>query len=237
MKKTFIIVLLIIIIGVAIWYVNEKEDKDSDMSLINQVTYNCDNNKTIEAAFYKGEDIPVELGEPPIPTGKVKLVLSDGRNFNLPQTISASGVRYANHDESFVFWSKGDGALVLENGMEKDYTNCIILIEEPIKIISPNGGEVWSKGQNVQILWEAKEEIEFVNIRLMISEDNEGQSFNATLASNILNTGSYEWIVQNLYSEVWGIEDLPLSDKYILLIEDSENNNINDKSDLFFSIK
>ena len=237
MKKILIIILLIIIVSATIWYVNKEEDKSSDISLINQVTYNCDNNKTIEAAFYKGELIPVEPGEPPILTGSVKLVLSDGRNFDLPQTISGSGVRYANDDESFIFWSKGDGALILEDGMEKDYTGCIVLAKEPIKIISPNGGETWSKGQSVQILWEAKDEIEFVNIRLMISEGEDGQSFNAAIASNILNTGSHEWIVQDLYVEVWGVETLPLSDKYILFIEDSENNNTYDKSDSFFSIE
>ncbi|HTW97059.1 MAG TPA: MliC family protein, partial [Candidatus Methylomirabilis sp.] len=68
----------------------------------------------------------VAPGEPPIPTGSVKIVLSDGRNFDLPQTISADGSRYANSDESFVFWSVGDGALVLENNAEKDYTGCVV---------------------------------------------------------------------------------------------------------------
>jgi len=62
----------------------------------------------------------------PIPSGSVELVLSDGRTFSLPQTISADGVRYANSDESFVFWSTGDEALVLENGEEKEYKNCVV---------------------------------------------------------------------------------------------------------------
>jgi hypothetical protein len=43
---------------------------------------------------------------------------------DLNQTISADGARYANSDESFVFWSKGDGALVLENNVEKSYLGC-----------------------------------------------------------------------------------------------------------------
>ncbi len=67
----------------------------------------------------------------PLPSGSVKIVLSDGRNFDLPQTISADGGRYANSDESFVFWSKGNGALVLENNVEKSYIGCVVLAKDP----------------------------------------------------------------------------------------------------------
>jgi hypothetical protein len=49
----------------------------------------------------------------------------------LKQTISASGVRYANKDESFVFWNKGNGALVLENNVEKSYIGCVVLAPDP----------------------------------------------------------------------------------------------------------
>jgi membrane-bound inhibitor of C-type lysozyme len=48
----------------------------------------------------------------------------------LLQTISADGVRYANTDDSFVFWSRGNGALVLENGQEKSYIGCIMVVPE-----------------------------------------------------------------------------------------------------------
>ncbi|MDD2646827.1 MAG: MliC family protein [Patescibacteria group bacterium] len=91
-----------------------------------QTKYICEGNKTIEATLYKGETMPVRPGEPPIPSGSAKIILSDSRNFELPQTISADGTRYANADESLVFWSKGDGAIVLENGAEKNYINCVI---------------------------------------------------------------------------------------------------------------
>jgi membrane-bound inhibitor of C-type lysozyme len=95
-------------------------------SPIAQATYLCDGGKTIQAAFYKGEEHAVEPGQPPVPSGSVKLVLSDGRSFDLAKTLSADGGRYANADESFVFWDKGDTALVLENGAEKDYKGCLI---------------------------------------------------------------------------------------------------------------
>jgi membrane-bound inhibitor of C-type lysozyme len=141
MKKNFIFIFLIVIViilaGVGIWSVI-KGNKNSSFSSfssssspIAQVTYICNSDKTIDAAFYKGETIPVEPGEPPIPSGSIKIILSDGRNFDLPQTISADGVRYANSDESFVFWSRGNGALVLEDNVEKSYIGCVILVKDP----------------------------------------------------------------------------------------------------------
>lgn len=88
------------------------------------LTYLCHGGKTIEASFYNGEVKPGEAGQPPIPTGSLKLLLSDGRNLDLAQTISADGTRYANNDESFIFWNKGNEALILENNQEKNYLGC-----------------------------------------------------------------------------------------------------------------
>ncbi|MFA5392168.1 MAG: MliC family protein [Candidatus Paceibacterota bacterium] len=132
MKKNlvFIFLIVIILVGAGIWYVNNKGNK-SLLSPIAQVTYICNDDKTIDAAFYKGEPKLVEPGEQPIPSGSVKIILSDGRDFNLPQTISADGARYANSNESFVFWSKGNGALVLENNIEKNYKGCIVFAKDP----------------------------------------------------------------------------------------------------------
>lgn len=68
----------------------------------------CDNSKAIVADFRQAT---------------VSLRLSDGRELTLAQTISASGARYANGDESFVFWNKGDTAFVQE-GENYTYENC-----------------------------------------------------------------------------------------------------------------
>lgn len=245
MKKRpiFIFLILVAIISIGAWYVNKKGDENlpgSQLTLISEVTYVCDNNKTIQAAFYEGEFIPVEPGEPPIPSGEAKIVLSDGRSLDLPQTISASGVRYANSDESFIFWIKGENAMVLEGGAEKDFKGCVVSGSESeikgIKVTFPNGGEVWSKGEKVKISWETEEGIESVNIRLGIFSDEGGQTFNAPIVSGTPNSGEYEWTVQELYAEVWGVEDLPVSDKYFVLVEDVEHSNVYDKSDTVFSI-
>jgi membrane-bound inhibitor of C-type lysozyme len=137
MKKLFIFIFLIVIILIAVgiwWYFSNREVENPSLPLspspIAEVTYLCNEGKTIEAAFYEGEAKSVEPGEMPIPSGSVKIVLSDGRDLNLPQTISADGGRYANSDESFVFWSKGNGALVLENNVEKSYIGCVVLAKD-----------------------------------------------------------------------------------------------------------
>jgi len=105
-----------------------SDESDTTFQIIDspiaQANYICDGGRTIQAAFYKGKEYAVEPGQPPIPSGSVQLILSDGRNFDLAKTLSADGGRYANNDESFVFWDKGDTALVLENGVEKDYKGC-----------------------------------------------------------------------------------------------------------------
>ena len=77
------------------------------------VTFTCDDGKSIVADFYVGDDKFVDLA------------LSDARAMSVPRAISASGARYANADESFVFWNKGDTAFVTENGTTT-YAGCVI---------------------------------------------------------------------------------------------------------------
>jgi membrane-bound inhibitor of C-type lysozyme len=75
--------------------------------------FQCNLGKTIDAVF----------------SGSfVHLTLSDGRTMTLPQTISGSGARYANADESFVFWNKGNTAFITEGADEtQTFSGCIQL--------------------------------------------------------------------------------------------------------------
>lgn len=70
--------------------------------------YSCTGGKTIFAAYY---------------SNNVQLILSDKRAIILPHTISASGVRYANADESIVFWNKGNTAFIDETS-GRTYDGC-----------------------------------------------------------------------------------------------------------------
>lgn len=76
------------------------------------VTYACDEGKQIQAIY--GDD-------------HVHLMTSEGKALTLPHTRSADGGRYANSNESFIFWSKGNGAFVMEtiSGVSTTtYANC-----------------------------------------------------------------------------------------------------------------
>jgi membrane-bound inhibitor of C-type lysozyme len=55
-------------------------------------------------------------------TSSVKLILKNGSTINLPQTMSASGIRYEKG--TIVFISKGDNAYIMEKNIIT-YTNCI----------------------------------------------------------------------------------------------------------------
>jgi len=76
-----------------------------------QAHFACTGGKSIDATFVNGAK------------SSVRLVLSDGRKITLPQAMSASGARYANADESFVFWNKGNTAFVEEKG-KTTYDGC-----------------------------------------------------------------------------------------------------------------
>lgn len=78
---------------------------------VSKVVFACKDDKTIDATFY---------------ADRVDLTLSDGRSLSLPQTMSGSGIRYANADETFVFWSKGDTAFITEGADETEtYSDCV----------------------------------------------------------------------------------------------------------------
>jgi membrane-bound inhibitor of C-type lysozyme len=92
-----------------------------------EAMYTCDAGKTVDATYVNSTTSTT--------TGNsVMIVLSDGRQMTLPQTISADGARYSNGNpqipdgqpgaETFVFWSKGNGAFVTENGTTT-YSNCL----------------------------------------------------------------------------------------------------------------
>lgn len=128
MKKIVIsiIALLFLVVG-GLWLYRADQlgiNPPDSQTLVDSVSYRCDEGKTIQAAYYQGSTTPAEPGEPPVPNGSVVLELSDGRSLTASQTISASGIRYATADESFVFWSKGATAFVLE-GDRQVYANCM----------------------------------------------------------------------------------------------------------------
>ncbi|KAF0105170.1 MAG: Protein of unknown function periplasmic [Rhodospirillaceae bacterium] len=87
--------------------------------------YQCQQNKTIVADFYDGKSSVGSDGRP-IPGGRAVVQLSDGRKFSLPQTVSGSGIRYADSSGTFVFWSRGNTAFVEEGSSQTvTYRDCV----------------------------------------------------------------------------------------------------------------
>lgn len=124
--------IIIVAVGLGIFLLRGHANVTLSGKPIATVTYLCAHGKGITAAFYDGSTTPAASPDrPPTPGGKVALTLADKRSLVLAQTISADGGRYATPDESFVFWGKGNGALVLENGKEVTYTGCIVVAPAP----------------------------------------------------------------------------------------------------------
>jgi membrane-bound inhibitor of C-type lysozyme len=126
-----VISVVIIIFVLGVWFYAQPKislapvENQPAGQFIVAAKFFCDKDKTIDANFYSGKTISsTDPNIPPIPGGSVSLKLSDGRNMNLPHVISADGGRYANADESFVFWNRGDTAFINENNIQT-YSNCI----------------------------------------------------------------------------------------------------------------
>jgi membrane-bound inhibitor of C-type lysozyme len=89
------------------------------------VQYSCAQGKSLSAEYFDGPTRTAPDGRP-IPGGRVILTLADGKKLTLPQTLSGSGIRYANEGETFVFWSKGDTAFVEEGANQTvTYKDCV----------------------------------------------------------------------------------------------------------------
>jgi membrane-bound inhibitor of C-type lysozyme len=112
MKKKLVVlmvVMLVLLVGLRIYRGKLVRNILQDRQEIT-ADYVFDDNKTIHAVFYSGNNPRAEI------------VLSDGRKLTLRQVLSADGARYANADESVVFWIKGETAF-LEEGRHVTYAN------------------------------------------------------------------------------------------------------------------
>jgi membrane-bound inhibitor of C-type lysozyme len=92
---------------------------------VSTVQYSCAQGKSLTAEYFDGPTRTAADGRP-IPGGRVVVTLGDGKKLTLPQTLSGSGIRYADEGESFVFWSKGDTAFVEEGPKQTvTYDKCV----------------------------------------------------------------------------------------------------------------
>ena len=119
MKKILLSAFFVILFGLGAYYLYQKPTAENSQdetvvmptsNVINAANFLCAGNKSVQAIFFKD---------------RVELTLSDGRNMLLSQAVSASGARYANTDESFVFWNKGNTAFITE-GATTSFQDCAV---------------------------------------------------------------------------------------------------------------
>lgn len=106
-----LVIVVVIAVGVIVWNMSKQSStqKNQPEVSITTVKFTCDDQKEIDATFH---------------SDKVDLKLSDDRVMTLPEATSASGARYANADETIVFWNKGETAFITEKDVET-FSNCI----------------------------------------------------------------------------------------------------------------
>lgn len=116
MLAAVIVVVAALAIGIGLYKINQSDYTLTDVTMMPAPTptpivanFTCDGGKSIQATF-AGDN--------------VSLVLSDGRKLSLPHAISADGARYANANESIVFWNVGNTAFIEDNNVQT-YSNCI----------------------------------------------------------------------------------------------------------------
>ncbi len=116
MKKNYIwIAILAVLLVVAIVFINKGDKKPTSVEA-NVVTALYTNDLyTVEALFDNDEDT-VTFTEESLGT------------VTLPRAISASGARYANEDESIVFWEH-QGELTITSGEEDVFVGVLVKVD------------------------------------------------------------------------------------------------------------
>lgn len=102
-----VLVIILFFIGKSVTETNKSGTKKAN---IKSTTFICKENKTVNTFFFDD---------------KVEIVLNDGRSMLLVQAVSASGARYVNSDESFVFWNKEDTAFIEEKS-KITFDGCVV---------------------------------------------------------------------------------------------------------------
>lgn len=98
----------------------ENTSTETDINTpISEAAYLCKNARTVRAVYFQS---------------KVIIELSDGRAAQLPQVESASGAKYANSDESLIFWRQGADAFVEETG-QQTFTECNELDTDSVEVL------------------------------------------------------------------------------------------------------
>jgi membrane-bound inhibitor of C-type lysozyme len=109
-RKTFITMGVILLVITFIGCSTKAKEK-LNVELIQEVEYQCSDESIVNARFYKLTDYSLQF---------VKVKLMDGKEYTLPQVISASGVRYSD-EYSIQFWTKGNRMTLYTMNEEREW--------------------------------------------------------------------------------------------------------------------
>jgi len=109
----FIFVMLYLMLNGSFNFLNQAVAPTITPTPEDKITavYTCPNGEEITATYDNA-------------AGNVTVLMPGGAAETLPHAMSADGARYANADESFVFWNTGNEAMVEQNGVTT-YENCV----------------------------------------------------------------------------------------------------------------
>lgn len=122
-----------------------------------------------------------------------------------------------------------------------DSTTAVTVSNTQLKVLSPNGGEQWAQGSAQTVKWTASSTITNVNIFMTSygtgcvrtdSSDSSasivcsGQGVMYTIASNVPDTGSYNWAINSSIA----------AGQYLLTVSDAASGGMSDSSDAAFSV-
>jgi membrane-bound inhibitor of C-type lysozyme len=104
--KTILLVLIgvVIVAAGAIFVFVTLPDRDmdtDDVVVVHEETLTCTDGTVLGTQFLANGNVVVTMNNTP---------------YELTRAVAASGERYANSDESFVFWNKGGESMIMVNG-------------------------------------------------------------------------------------------------------------------------
>ena len=110
-RYIFVGLFVLLVLGVGGYYLWNKLGTKNATPL-STAAYTCDTGKTIQASLYDKS---------------VKISLSDGREYSLPQVVASVGSRYTNAEQSIEFTTNDDGTASIGEGSSdiQTYSNCV----------------------------------------------------------------------------------------------------------------
>ena len=118
------------------------------------------------------------------------------RSFAVSTQNSTGGGTYYHRVRHTIKFINNGADLRLERGEPGQNAICeFFAVElEPMRLFTPNGGELWVAGETYDITWYAPDQIQ--NVEILLSNDG-GASYPVQVVASTPNDGLFEWTIGN----------------------------------------